>query len=255
MEAPDEKTVTRILVKKASERILELSERDVIIVGAGPAGLTAAYYLAKAGLKTLVLERRLGIGGGIIAGGMLLPAVVVEERAIPVLEDLGVPYEKREDHYVVDPVRFVIKAANSALDAGADIRVGIYVEDVIVRDNRVRGVVINRYPNVYGGFHVDPLMFESKYVIDATGHDANVARVLHKKLGLKELAVEGPMRTDKGEEDVIERTGEVYPGLILAGMSVATYYRTPRMGPLLGGMLLSGKKAAEIVIKKIRGSS
>ena len=252
MRTPSEKEVTRILVKKASERIVERSERDVIIVGAGPAGLTAAYYLAKAGLKTLIVERRLGIGGGIIAGGMLLPTIVVEERALSVLDELGVPYEKYEEHYVVDPVRFVVNAAHSALNAGADIWIGVYVEDVIVRNDRVNGVVINRYPNVYGGFHVDPLMLESKFVIDATGHDADVVKTLHEKLGLKPVGREGIMRTDRGEEEVINRTGEVYPGLILAGMSVASYYRTPRMGPLLGGMLLSGKKAAEIIIEKLK---
>src|SRR5438270_11297598 len=37
--------------------------RDIIIVGAGHNGLVAAYYLARAGLKPLVLERRNIIGG------------------------------------------------------------------------------------------------------------------------------------------------------------------------------------------------
>src|ERR1700741_756675 len=36
---------------------------DVIIVGGGHNGLTAAAYLARAGLKTLVLERRDIVGG------------------------------------------------------------------------------------------------------------------------------------------------------------------------------------------------
>ncbi|HRU39942.1 MAG TPA: FAD-dependent oxidoreductase, partial [Candidatus Goldiibacteriota bacterium] len=40
------------------------AENDVVIVGAGPAGLTAAIYCARAGLKTLVIEK-LGAGGQI----------------------------------------------------------------------------------------------------------------------------------------------------------------------------------------------
>jgi phytoene dehydrogenase-like protein len=39
---------------------------DIIIIGAGHNGLVAAYYLAKAGLKTLVLEGREIVGGGSI---------------------------------------------------------------------------------------------------------------------------------------------------------------------------------------------
>src|SRR3984893_14127945 len=38
-------------------------DRDIIIIGAGHNGLVTAFYLAKAGLKPLVLERR-GIVGG-----------------------------------------------------------------------------------------------------------------------------------------------------------------------------------------------
>jgi phytoene dehydrogenase-like protein len=43
-----------------------MPDYDIIIIGAGHNGLVAAYYLAKAGLKTLVLERREIIGGGSI---------------------------------------------------------------------------------------------------------------------------------------------------------------------------------------------
>lgn len=39
---------------------------DIIIIGAGHNGLVAACYLAKAGLKTLVLERRAIVGGGAV---------------------------------------------------------------------------------------------------------------------------------------------------------------------------------------------
>src|SRR6185295_11796568 len=40
-----------------------MNKRDIIIIGAGHNGLVAAYYLAKAGLKPLVLERREMVGG------------------------------------------------------------------------------------------------------------------------------------------------------------------------------------------------
>ena len=39
---------------------------DIVIVGAGHNGLTAAFYLARAGLRTLVLERRELVGGACV---------------------------------------------------------------------------------------------------------------------------------------------------------------------------------------------
>ena len=41
---------------------------DVAIAGAEPAGTTAAYYLAKEGVKTAVFERQLRVGGGMPGG-------------------------------------------------------------------------------------------------------------------------------------------------------------------------------------------
>jgi len=63
---------------------------------------------------------------------------------------------------------------------------------------------------------------------------------------------ERPMNADKAEKDVIKNTKEIYPGLFVVGMAANAAFGGPRMGPIFGGMLLSGKKASEMIIKKIK---
>ena len=60
------------------------------------------------------------------------------------------------------------------------------------------------------------------------------------------------MWADKGEKEIVENTKEVYPGLIVAGMAVNAVFGAPRMGPIFGGMLLSGKRAAEVALGILR---
>jgi len=49
----------------------------------------------------------------------------------------------------------------------------------------------------------------------------------------------------------MDTTKEVYPGLIVSGMAANAVHGGPRMGPVFGGMLLSGEKAAEIALNKL----
>src|ERR1700709_1772053 len=46
--------------------MVDSKPRDAVIVGGGHNGLVCAAYLAKAGLKVTVLERRAGVGGAAV---------------------------------------------------------------------------------------------------------------------------------------------------------------------------------------------
>jgi thiamine thiazole synthase len=129
------------------------------------------------------------------------------------------------------------------------------INDLIIREkNRVGGVVVNWTPITALPREitcVDPIGLEAKLVIDATGHDAEVVRLLERR-GLIKVPGYGAMWVERSEELVIEHTGEIYPGLVVAGMAVTTAYGLPRMGPIFSAMLLSGRKAAEIALQKLR---
>jgi thiamine thiazole synthase len=126
-------------------------------------------------------------------------------------------------------------------------------DDLILKNGRVGGVVVNWMPvsalprNVTC---VDPVALESKIVIDASGHDSVAVRRLMDR-GYVNWKGMDPMWVDGGEDEVVNKTGEVFPGLIAAGMSVTETFGLARMGPTFGSMLLSGIKAAEIAQSKI----
>ena len=59
-----------------------MPEYDGIIIGAGPNGLLCAAYLAKAGLKILLLERRFEMGGGLCSEHVTIPTFIHNTHAI-----------------------------------------------------------------------------------------------------------------------------------------------------------------------------
>ena len=55
-----------------------MGELDAVVVGAGPAGATAGYLLAKAGMQVIVNERGETPGSKIVSGALLFSQVYSE---------------------------------------------------------------------------------------------------------------------------------------------------------------------------------
>lgn len=253
-----EAQVTRAIVRCFARFLDEWAESDCIVVGAGPAGLMAALQLAKAGVRTLLVERNNYLGGGFWIGGYLMNTVTVRSPGERILDLHGIPHaEVSPGLHTADGPHACSKLIAATCDAGARILNMTTCEDVVLReDNRVSGIVINWTPVDSLPREitcVDPVALTTRIVIDATGHSAAVANHLARR---RLLSVKGcgAMWVERSEDAVVHHTGEVHPGLVVAGMAAASVHGLPRMGPTFGGMLLSGEHAADTVLGLLAGA-
>ncbi|MHC1603318.1 MAG: sulfide-dependent adenosine diphosphate thiazole synthase [Candidatus Syntropharchaeales archaeon] len=250
----DEVLISKAITESYMKDFIDSMVLDAAVVGGGPAGLVAAYHLAKEGVKVALFERKLSIGGGMWGGGMMFNRIVVQEAGKEILDELDVGCRMYEDgYYIADAIEAVSTMTSRAVKAGARIFNLISVEDIVIRDDdRIHGIVINWSAVELSKLHVDPMTVIANTVIDATGHAAEVARIVERKVGRGAIAVKGEqsMWAEVGEASVVENTREIYPGLIVAGMAANAVLGSPRMGPVFGGMLLSGKKAAEVALAR-----
>lgn len=254
----DDITISRSIITAYTEKILGSLNVDVALVGAGPSNLIAGYYLAKANLKAAIFEAKLAPGGGMWGGAMMFNEGVIQEDALPVIQEMGIGFKDKGDgYYTIDTVEATSSIISRCVQEGTIIFNLIKVTDVLFREEggkkRVSGVVLNWSPVEHLDLFVDPLSIQASYTVDGTGHPADICRIIIKKidakLHTKTGGVVGEMSlwADEGEQFTVANTKEVFPGLYVTGMAANNVFGGPRMGPIFGGMILSGRKVAEII--------
>ncbi|MFH1678094.1 MAG: sulfide-dependent adenosine diphosphate thiazole synthase [Candidatus Omnitrophota bacterium] len=254
----DEVKISQAIIDSYYKKLIDYLDVDVAIAGAGPAGMICGYYLAKAKKKVAIFERKLSVGGGIWGGGMMFNEVVIQEKAKEICDELGIKTTRyKKNYYLADSLELASGLCLEAIRAGVKIFNLIFAEDVMVRRNYVCGLVLNWTAVQMANLHIDPLTMKSKFVVDATGHAAEVARIVEKKNGIRlntktgKVVGEQSMWADLAEDTIVKNSGELCPGLYACGMAANAVFGGPRMGPIFGGMLLSGKKVARDLIKKL----
>jgi len=259
MMSLDEKIITEAIIERYFAKLKSSLSVDVAIVGGGPSGLVCSYYLAKNGYKVSLFERKLSIGGGMWGGGMMFNEIVVQEEGKRILDEFEIQtYPYRDGYYTADSVESISTLCSKAVKAGVKIFNLLSAEDLVIKHNRVSGLVLNWTAVEMAQLHVDPLTIESKFVVDATGHATEVVAILQRKNDIKlftetgKILGERSLWAEAAENDTLSNTREVFPGLYVTGMAANAVFGSYRMGPIFGGMLLSGEKAALLISEELK---
>lgn len=261
-----ESTVSRAMTSRYFEDLNRYAESDVVIIGAGSCGLSAAYVLAKQrpDLKIAIIEAGVAPGGGAWLGGQLFSAMVMRKPAEKFLDEIEVPYEDEGNYVVVKHAALFTSTLMSKVLRFPNVKLfnATTVEDLITRKDpatgvvRIAGVVTNW--TLVSMHHddqscMDPNTINAPIIISTTGHDGPFGAFCVKRLvSMGTLEKLGGMRgldMQAAEDAIVKRTREVVPGLVVGGMELSEIDGANRMGPTFGAMALSGVKAAEAVLE------
>jgi len=163
---------------------------DVIVIGGGTAGCAAAYMAGKLGLKTLLVEKQIHLGGT-ITSGLVIPIMQSGEHQINTefyktlvdeLKAIGgqVTYQNNPGWFNPELTKIVLDKMMKSV--GVEVRFNAEVQNVKTVNNRIESLDINKEilsaynasldtDNIHG---VDmkklSVCIGAKYYIDATGN-------------------------------------------------------------------------------------
>lgn len=161
-----------------------MNKYDVIVVGGGTAGCAAAYNAGILGLKTLLIEKSIHLGGT-ITSALVVPAMKSGEHQINTdfykalieeLHSIG-----GQATYQGNPGWFNPELTKIALDtlmakANVEVFFDTHIRDVILENNKIKSIVISKKMLSVYNEKIEKqnkelsVSIEAKYVIDATGN-------------------------------------------------------------------------------------
>ena len=179
-----------------------MAKYDGIIIGAGPNGLTTGAYLAKAGLKVLLLERRFEMGGGLCTEVVTIPGFLHNTHAVyHMMVDYGPPMKdlKLEQDYglkwVYPPLQVVMPFAD-----GSSICLYTDVEKSCASIARFSRKDADAYRRIYHRYNE----YMEDFIGPATYHESIPAFEQMVKLQSTEVGREISELTEHTPKDIVD---------------------------------------------------
>ena len=161
-----------------------MNSYDLVVVGGGTAGCAAAYTAGKLGIRTLLIEKNIHLGGT-ITSALVVPAMESGEHQINTefyndlvdeLQKIGGQVTYNGNLGWFNPELTKIALDNLMEKANVEVYFDTHIRDVELEDNRIKSVIISKEMLSVCNDKIQQQNKEllvsigAKYVIDATGN-------------------------------------------------------------------------------------